>query len=263
VIALGILLALLAVAAILSIVWQPGSRLVGTDAGAPAASAPATGPPASRDSEPARYPLAAGNEAQPALDMSDATLIAGLGAVFGDGALSAYLEPNNVVRRIVATVDNLPRRSAPPAKWPLKPAAGALATTTTDGRTTIAEANAFRYAPYVRLLESVNTERLVALYQRHYALFQQAYRELGYPNGHFNDRVVEAIDVVMAAPSLDREPRLKQPKVFMEFADRDLEQLPAGQKIMLRIGSANATRVRAKLAEIRAAITDPAAIAAR
>ena len=121
----------------------------------------------------------------------------------------------------------------------------------------IAPTNSFRYAPYVRMLESVNTARFVDLYRRHYALFDQAYRELGFPDGHFNDRAVEAIDVLLASPSLAEPPRLVQPKVFMQFADRDLEQLPAGQKLMLRVGAENAQRIKVKLAEIRAAITDP------
>jgi hypothetical protein len=166
------------------------------------------------------------------------------------------------VRRIVATVDNIPRRNAPPALWPVKPAAGGLSTTTQDGRVLIAETNRFRYLPYVKLLESVNTPRLVELYRRHYPLFEQAYRELGFPDGHFNDRAVEAIDVMMATPTLAQPPHLVQ-KVQWQFADRDLEQLPAGQKLMLRIGSDNARRVQAKLAEIRAAITDPAVAGTR
>ena len=77
---------------------------------------------------------------------------------------------------------------------------------------------------------------LVSLYVRHYPLFQQSYRELGYPNGHFNDRLVEAIDLMLATPESPAALKVVQPKIFYEFADRDLEQLPAGQKLMLRIG---------------------------
>ncbi len=57
---------------------------------------------------------------------------------------------------------------------------------------------------------------------------------------------------------LEQPLRLTQPKIFYEFADPDLERLPSGQKLMLRIGNENAARVKAKLSEIRAAITDPA-----
>ena len=254
------LLGILAVAAVVSVLYHgnrvspPAVEPAAAPQALPGVASPAPGP---------RYPIAASGEAQPPLDMSDTTLLAGLAVAIPDAALSAYLEHSNLVRRVVATVDNLPRRNAPSTLWPVKPAAGGLSTTTQDGRVLIAETNRFRYLPYVKLLESVNTPRLVELYRRHYPLFQQAYRELGFPAGHFNDRMVEAIDVLMASPSLQEPPRLVQPKILYQFADRDLEQLPAGQKLMLRIGADNEARVKVKLAEIRAAITDPALVAGR
>jgi hypothetical protein len=47
--------------------------------------------------------------------------------------------------------------------------------------------------------------------------------------------------------------------VFYEFADAELEALPAGQKILIRIGPANAAKVKAKLREIRGELTTQAA----
>jgi hypothetical protein len=248
------LLALAAAAAVAALVWglrQPAERTV---AAPPAPAAPAQAP----EAPDARHPIVPAAAELPPPDASDAALLAALAAVLDDGSLMSLVARERVVRRIVATVDNLPRATAPPALWPVKPAPGTLVTAAGDGRTTIAAANAQRYLPYVRLMESVDTPRFVEFYRRHYPLFQQAYRELGYPDGHFNDRAVAAIDVLLATPALAEPPRLVQPKVFLEFADRDLEALPAGQKAMLRIGSANAARVKAKLAELRAAITDPA-----
>jgi hypothetical protein len=42
-----------------------------------------------------------------------------------------------------------------------------------------------------------------------------------------------------------------QPKVVWEYADPRLEALPAGQKVLLRMGPENADRVKARLAAIR------------
>jgi hypothetical protein len=44
---------------------------------------------------------------------------------------------------------------------------------------------------------------------------------------------------------------LARPKVLYEFADPQLEGRSAGQKVMMRMGSQNAARVKAKLREIR------------
>jgi hypothetical protein len=249
--ALLALLAILAVAAFVSIVWQPERRM----AVAPEQAAAPASPPAAPSE---RYPIAPTPAPMPPLDASDATVLAALATVFGDGTLAAYVQPERVVRRIVVTIDNLPRTTAPPNHWPVKPAMGTFVTEGSSGRMAIAPSNALRYAAYVRLLESVDAARFVEFYRRHYPLFQQAYRELGYPDGNFNDRAVEAIDVLTATPTLPDPPRLVQPKVFLQFADRDLEALPAGQKALLRIGPDNAARVKAKLAEMRSAITDPA-----
>lgn len=250
------LLAGLALAALVSIVWQPDGRV---------AREPerATAPPPAPASGAARYPVATDPVALPPLDASDATILSALAVVFGDATLASYVQPDRVVRRIVATVDNVPRATAPPALWPAKPASGMLSVTTSGGRITLAANNSLRYAAYVRVLESLDRDRFVAFYRRNYPLFQQAYRELGYPDGHFNDRAVEAIDVLIATPSIPEPLLLVQPKVFLQYADRDVEALPAGQKVMLRIGAPNAQRVKAKLYEIRSAITDPTAAAAR
>jgi hypothetical protein len=103
----------------------------------------------------------------------------------------------------------------------------------------------------VRVFEALDARALVQRYIESYPLFQQAYAELGFPNRNFNDRLVEAIDDLLAAPELASAPELVQPKVLYEFADEDLQQRSAGQKIMLRMGAENAARVKNKLREIR------------
>ena len=103
----------------------------------------------------------------------------------------------------------------------------------------------------MRVLASVDARALVSTYVRAYPLFQKAYRELGYPKGNFNDRLVEAIDDMLAAPEIAAPVALIRPKVLYEFADPDLETRSAGQKVLIRMGAANAAQVKAKLREIR------------
>jgi hypothetical protein len=91
----------------------------------------------------------------------------------------------------------------------------------------------------------------VEIYAQAYPLFQQAYEQLGYPGKYFNDRLVEAIDDLLAAPEVDAPLKLMQPKVLYEFADPDLETRSAGQKILIRMGKDNALKVKAKLREVR------------
>jgi hypothetical protein len=89
----------------------------------------------------------------------------------------------------------------------------------------------------------------------YYPLFQQAYRELGYPDGYFNDRLVVVIDHLLQTPDVTQPVALTQPNVMYEYADPALESRSAGQKLLLRSGPENETAIKAKLREIRAALT--------
>ncbi len=104
-------------------------------------------------------------------------------------------------------------------------------------------------------MAAVDPKQLVAAYARFYPLFQEEYRALGYPSGAFNDRVIEAIDDLLAAPEIARPVGLVQPKVVYEFADPGLESLSAGQKLMVRIGLRNERAAKAWLRDVREQLT--------
>lgn len=221
----------------------------------PVAAAPAAAP----RPEPQRilHPLPeppAGNPALPALADSDRVVGNAAEGLFGRDAFAHHFYPDGLVRRFVATVDNLPRKTAAVRLMPVKPVPGAFAVKAGNGDFTVAPDNAWRYRPYIVAMEAADAKRIAAAYLRFYPLFQSAYRELGYPDGYFNDRLVFAIDDLLAAPDADGA-RLIQPKIVYAFADAGLEQRSAGQKIMLRMGSANAARVKDKLRAIRRELT--------
>lgn len=220
---------------------------------APAPAAPAPEPP--KEAAPQfSIETTAPAEPLPKLAESDQALGEGLAGAVDRDAIARYLIPQDLIRRVVATVDNLPRKTYAQRLSPVKPVPGKFEVVTRDGQLAISAQNSARYTPLVRALEAVNTEKLVALYVRFYPLFQEAYRELGYPNGHFNDRLVQALDLMIATREQPGQLALVQPKVFYEFADPALEALPSGQKIMLRMGPGNAARAKVKLREVRALV---------
>jgi hypothetical protein len=163
-----------------------------------------------------------------------------------------YLQ--DIIHRVVATIDNLPRDDVPLGLMPVKPVPGLFVTTGTGENLALSPRNDARYRPYVRLAEAVPTQPLVAVYRRFYPLFQEQYERLGYPGKYFNDRLVEVIDHLFETPDLQQPALLRQPRVLYEFADPKLQRLSAGQKILLRMGRENALRVKAKLQEIRQAV---------
>jgi hypothetical protein len=191
----------------------------------------------------------------PPLDASDGALRQALAALVGLDRLDELFVSDRLVGRIVAAVDNLPRRRAPRAMIPVKPPAGAFQTTASARGPTISADNARRYAPYIALARAIDARALVAAYAAFYPLFQRAYEELGFPERYFNDRLVEAIDDLLAAPHVEGPVTLVRPKVYYEFADPDLESLSAGRKVMIRIGPENAAALKQKLVEIRRELT--------
>jgi len=190
----------------------------------------------------------------PALADSDPAAQEALASLFGAESLAKAFNTDAAVRRFVATVDNLPRKTAAARLMPVKPVPGPFAVAGTGEDAAIGGQNALRYRPYIVAMEGVPAKRLVATYVQLYPLFQSAYQELGYPNGYFNDRLIEAIDDMLAAPDI-AAPKLAQPKVLYEFADPALENLSAGQKIVVRMGPENAKRVKDKLRAIRRELT--------
>jgi len=223
----------------------------------PVTPAPVPPPPAPPKEPEIRFPVPEQQQKQPlpSLNESDSTMTQAMGTLWNGQSLEQVLHLQDVIRRVVATVDGLPRRKLPVRIRPTKPAAGQFLVSHDENTVTISPENSKRYSPYVRLAESLDAKKLVALYVHFYPLFQQAYLNLGYPKGYFNDRLIEAIDDLLATPEITAPAKLVRPKVFYQFADPELEERSAGQKILMRIGHDNAARIKAKLREIRNELT--------
>jgi hypothetical protein len=229
---------------------------------APVATEPAAPPaPAPAPAEPViEHPVEAVKQPEEkpepvSLAESDGPIASALGRLIGAERVRGWLYADAIVRRFVATVDNIPRQNMALKIRSLQPVKGGFEVAREGDMVTIAPGNAARYAPYVQMLERVDAKQLAGVYLRFYPLFQQAYEELGYPKAYFNDRLVTAIDHLLATPEVAGPLQLKQPRVLYEFADPQLEALSSGQKAMLRIGPDNARRVKAKLRELRREVT--------
>lgn len=247
--------------------WLPETRTPAV-AGrtAPAAAEPPAMPASQGAAAPGaapRHPIDAAS-APPLPEPAPSTIATALAALFGNEALATLVRSDDFVRHLVATVDNLGREKAPARLWPLAPPAGRFGTRGRDGAEgeVIAPENFTRYARHLAVIEQIDTGRLVGLYKSLYPQFQQAYEDLGYPGRHFNDRVVEVIDLMLAAPEPTgpvavRLPAItgpiqpERPWLLYEFADPAWQALPAGQQLLLRMGPDNERRVKAKLRELR------------
>ena len=193
-------------------------------------------------------------EPLPLLNESDPEISRALAEITGPDSLVEYLVKSDVISRMVATIDALTSRQVPPQINPVKPAGEKLVTATDGEIITMSERNFSRYDGYVALLQQADPDALAALYQRYYPLFQQAWEENG-GEGSFNDRLLEVIDHLLQTPDVSGPVYLTKYEAVYLFEDPDLEALTAGQKILVRMGSANAAVVKEKLTELKMQIS--------
>lgn len=196
----------------------------------------------------------ASQRALPELAGSDAAVANSAESIFGAAAIAQWLVPDQIVKHVVVTLDNLPRKKFAERQKPIKAVPGRFIVEGTDEKRTIGADNAARYASMVQLVQSLDMSRVGAEYFRLYPLFQEAYKDLGYPDGYFNDRLVTVIDDLLAAPEVSGPIAVVQPNVMYEYADPALENLSAGQKAMIRLGPGNAATIKKKLQELRAVV---------
>ena len=217
--------------------WQ---RNKDRDEAAPVAEQPvATAEPAIKN--PIETP--AGSESLSATDEA-AKLV-------GTDRFQALFVPEDFVRKVVATVDNLARPKVASRMNPAKPPAGEFAAVGGNEEIVLGAANYERYAAWVEMVDALDADAAVELYRRLYPQFQAEYEKLGNPEGYFNDRVIEVLDHLISAPVAPDTIVLKRPNVYYEFADPALEAESAGRKLLLRMGPGNASRVKMKLRDIR------------
>ncbi len=226
-------------------------------------------PAAPLETEPEiRYPLPLAQPAAPGAEEPIAPPLPGLGEsdvftrdlltqLFGESTRKQLLAPQQFIRRLVLIIDALPQKGLPRQHLPVRPPGGRFETATKDGTEIIASANFSRYAPYVELAEAVPAEQLSKAYLRIYPLMEEAFREMGYPNGYFHDRMIAVLDHLLATPKIKEPIPLVKHITQYRYADPKLEALSAGQKIMLRMGSENAGRVRSVLQKLRKQLVGP------
>ncbi|MEL7187401.1 MAG: DUF3014 domain-containing protein [Pseudomonadota bacterium] len=186
----------------------------------------------------------------PALDDSDGFFLVEAGQTFGP-ALESLLVRDDVIDRLVAAIDNLPRKQIPENIRPVGQLSMQFHPDFGNSAITLGRGSFERYNVYVNMIANSDLDAAYDTYRRFYPLFQQVYERLGYPNGYFNDRLVAVIDHLIEGPVPDGPVTIVRPNVLYEFADPDLEALSSGRKLLIRMGPDNAATMQRVMADFR------------
>ncbi len=192
--------------------------------------------------------------ALPPLDQSDEVVRTAFFALKWQPGLSSLFLNEEMIRRFVVQVDNIAQGRLIAEQALFKGLSKDFAAKSKGQGYQLDKANYQRYQPYLNLLESVPPEQVAALYKQFYPLLQAAYLELGYPDQQFDDRLQQAIKVLLSAPEISDEPDLTLPSVHYAFADAEIEQLGLAQKQMIRLGQANQQRLKLLLVQYQAVL---------
>jgi hypothetical protein len=208
-------------------------------------------PEQAAESRAARTPAPPAPPAEPlpALDASDALIRQLVASFSSHPELAAWLATPDLVRTFVAIVDKIaigvsPAKSAPFVR-PKQP----FEVSGSGPTLQISQASYDRYNTIASVIDSVNADGAAKAYARIKPLCEQAYRDLGYPDGDFDKKMSLAMARLLDTPVPAGPIELRATSVTYQFADPDLESLSSPQKQLLRMGPRNMKVVQAKLRE--------------
>ena len=161
-----------------------------------------------------------------------------------------WLTNNNLVRRLTAAVVNIAEGKSPRKHLnflgPQKP----FSALKKDEKLYLDPQSYDRYNLVADVFSNVDASRAVGLFKEFNSLFQEAYRELGYPQGDFQGALIQAVKELLAVPVVEGGIQVKEAVLSYWVVDDSLEDLSEAQKHLLRMGPQNTRKIQKKLREM-------------
>ncbi|HXZ36538.1 MAG TPA: DUF3014 domain-containing protein [Thermodesulfobacteriota bacterium] len=195
----------------------------------------------------------------PALDQSDDFVRQMMKNLSPHGKLGEWLKIKNIIRVFVAAVDNIANGKSPRPQLGFLSPGQAFPVGEKGDRIYLDPKGYERFDIITDAIVSFSSSRTVQGYQKLRPLFQEAYRELGYPQKDFHATFIQAMKRIMDTPIVEREVLLKEEGKGLNyvFIDDGLENMSEVQKHLLRMGPKNTKKIQQKVREIALALGVP------
>jgi len=178
----------------------------------------------------------------PSLDTSDAFLREMVGTLSKHPLIARLLATDGIVRNTALAVEQIGNGRTPAtALKVLRPSNRLAIVGTETGK--IDPRTFARWDAATTSLVSISPTDAAQLYVNVKDLFDEAYRELGHPNGDFDASIVRAIEMLNDTPAVSGEPELLRRPGYYEHTDATLRSLPPIQKQFLLIGPENRQKI--------------------
>lgn len=168
--------------------------------------------------------------------------------------LAAWLATDELIHRFVRVVLDLAGGSNPAENVRHMAPTEPFTVQEADGRLFIAPASYRRYDLLAATFASLDTEGTVQLYYQLRPLIDEAWDELGAPEGSFHEALETAIRNLLEAEVPDRPLEVRQDEAVYVYVDPEMEARRGAEKALMRMGPENARLIQGKLAEFAVAL---------
>ncbi|MCU4677159.1 DUF3014 domain-containing protein [Catenovulum sp. 2E275] len=188
----------------------------------------------------------------PALNQSDDLVKTDIEQAYQQPQIESLFVDDDLIRKFVVFVDNAAQGSLAQQHSPVNKPKSDFKVIPADNNEYILDPQSYkRYDAYVSMFTMLNADTLIDYFKKFRPLINQAYAEIGYQDGKFEQSMIEAIDLALATPLVENEIRLVAPSAMYKFADPELESLKPIQKLLIRMGPKNQLKVQAALEKVR------------
>ncbi|MFT5313540.1 MAG: hypothetical protein ACI8Z9_002033 [Paraglaciecola sp.] len=189
------------------------------------------------------------------LDTSDGTVKTKLLGLSDYDAFARLLINEALLQRFVIMTNSLADDQLAANHQVLSPPEQAFRTYRQADKEWIDPASYKRYTPYVDVLDSIKADSLLDLYAEYKPAIDNIFAEISDPDANFDDKLMQTIDVLLDTPAVPEPIEVYTESVMYRYKDSRLESLTAPQKQLLRTGPENMRRIKAKLREIKQALS--------
>jgi Protein of unknown function (DUF3014) len=186
----------------------------------------------------------------PPLEQSDAIVRELVAKLSSHPKVAAWLATDQLLRNFTVVVTTIGNGRTPSRQLTRLKPTGPFEIRKTGTVTEIDPRSYRRYDAYADAVAGLDAHGTARLYATLKPRIQDAYRELGNPDGNVDQALERAIRELLATPVIEGSVALASKSVAYEYADPRLQSLSSAQRQLLRMGPRNVRIIQAKLREL-------------
>lgn len=186
----------------------------------------------------------------PELGQTDPIVRQLVGGLSSHPKVAAWLTTDQLIRNFATVVVNIANGRSPSRQLGTVRPTGEFVAREEGEMAHIDPQSYRRYDEYADAIGALDAQGTARLYSTLKPRIQDAYRELGYPEGDFDQAMERAMIEILNTPIVEGEIGLVPKSVSWEFADPKLQSLSSAQRQFLRMGPRNMKIVKGKIREI-------------